>query len=257
MNLLFQIMQIPLARLGYQLAPFNRRQVIPQIIPDPELYTGPEDFHRLFRPWLGEEFGRLLTPQITGNTMLSRQKLYLLLQLCHQTLNVEGDIFEAGVGSGGSARLMLECLLRHKLRKQVWLLDTFEGYQKVDIKRDGDHVQINQCRCNSKEEVEHLLANDTITVKLIKGLIPTTLSEVKTNKIAFAHIDVNLYEPTLAATEFCLQRLAPGGMMLFDDYCWPTTYGARKAIDEACAAAGQTVICVPESTQAFLIRTAT
>ena len=255
MNLLSRLLRIPLARLGYQLAPFNPRQIMPQIIPDPELYAGPEDFHRLFRPWLGEEFGRWLTPQITGNTMLSRQKLYFLLQLCCQTLNVDGDIFEAGVGSGGSARLMLDCLLRYKLRKQVWLLDTFEGYQKIDLHRDGNHMHINQCRCNSKEEVECLLANDVVAVKLIKGLIPATLAEVRTDKIAFAHIDVNLYEPTLAATEFCLQRLTPGGIMLFDDYCWPSTYGARKAIDEACAVAGQAVVCVPESTQAFLIRT--
>jgi hypothetical protein len=241
--------------LGCQLAPFNRHQIIPNIIPDPELYAGPEDFSRLFRPWLGDDFSRILTPQIMGNTMLSRQKLYLLLQLCRQTLSLEGDLFEAGVASGGSARLMLDCLIRHKVQKTAWLLDTFEGYQNVDKVRDGAHVQLNQCRGNKFEEVERLLANDSIPVKLIKGLIPATLAEVKTAKIAFAHIDVNLYEPTLAATSFCLQRLVPGGIMVFDDYCWPATYGARKAIDEACRVVGQTVICVPESTQAFLIRT--
>jgi hypothetical protein len=54
------------------------------------------------------------------------------------------------------------------------------------------------------------------------------------------HIDVNLnlYEPTLAATEFCLERLVPGGVIVFDDYCWPLTYGARTAIDEACQSSG-------------------
>jgi len=248
------MLQFPLARLGCRLVPFDRRQIIPEIVPDPDLYVGPEDFSRLFRPWRGEEFSRILTPQITGNTMLSRQKLYLLLHLCRQTLNVEGDVFEAGVASGGSARLMLDCLIGHQVRKTAWLLDTFEGYQNVDKCRDGAHVRLNQCRGNSLDEVARLLANDSVPVKLIKGLIPATLAEVKTARISFAHIDVNLYEPTLAATEFCLQRLVPGGIMVFDDYCWPATYGARKAIDEACGAVGQTVICVPESTQAFLIR---
>jgi len=254
MNIIRRLLQIPLVKLGYQLAPFNCRQIIPEIIPDPELYVGPEDFSRLFRPWLGEEFGRLLTPQITSNSGLSRQKFYLLLHLCSQTLALDGDIFEAGVGSGGSARLILDCLLRQKVRKTLWLFDTFEGYQKIDCKQDGAHVQIDQCRGKSYEEVERLLANQIVAVKLIKGLIPATLGEAKTNKICFAHIDVNLYEPTLAATEFCLQRLVPGGIMVFDDYCWPATYSARKAIDEACGAVGQTIICVPESTQAFLIR---
>jgi SAM-dependent methyltransferase len=248
------MLQIPLTRLGWQLAPLEIRQIIPEIIPDPELYAGPEEFSRLFRPWLGEEFGRLLTLQITSNTGLSRQKLYLLFHLCSQTLDLDGDIFEAGVGSGGSARLVLDCLLNQKVRKTLWLLDTFEGYQKIDRQKDGAHVQINQCRGKSFEEVERLLANDTAAVKLIKGLIPGTLADVTTSKICFAHIDVNLFEPTLAATEFCLRRLVPGGIIVFDDYCWPATYSARKAIDEACGAVGQTVICVPESTQAFLIR---
>jgi len=254
MNVFFRLLQIPLARLGYQLAPFNGRQIIPETIPDRELYTGPEDFSRLFRPWLGEEFGRLLTPQITGNTGLSRQKLYWLLNLCRLTQDLEGDVFEAGVGSGGSARLLLEALDGEKIRKTFWLLDTFEGYQKIDRTQDGAHVQINQCRGSSYEEVKRLLGNDAAVVKLIKGLIPATLAEVKANKICFAHIDVNLYEPTLAATKFCLQRLVPGGMMVFDDYCWPATYSARKAIDEACSTFGQTVLCLPESTQAFLVR---
>lgn len=256
MNLLLRALQVPLARLGYQIAPNNRGQIIPEIIPDPELYSGPEDFNRLFRPWLGEGFRRVLTSQVTSNTMLSPQKLYWLLSLCGQTLNLDGDIFEAGVASGGSARLLLDWHLRHQIRRSMWLLDTFEGYQKIDPRKDGAHVRIDQCRGSSKEQVQRLLDNPAVPVNLVQGLIPATLAQVKADKLAFAHIDVNLYEPTLAATQFCLQRLVPGAIMLFDDYCWPATYGARKAIDEACNKAGRTVICVPESTQAFLIEPA-
>jgi O-methyltransferase len=257
MNVIFRPLQFLLARLGHQIVPFNRRQVIPDIVPDQDLYTGPEDFSRLFRPWRGKEFGRFLTPEITNNTMLSRQKLYWLFYLCQQTNSLQGDIFEAGVGSGGSARLMLDGFQRCHIQKQMWLLDTFEGYQKVDAKADGSHVRIDQCRCNSKEDVERLLTHGEFRPNIIKGLIPSTLAKVTTDKIAFAHIDVNLYEPTLEATKFCLERLVPGGIILFDDYGWPSTYGARRAIDEVCAVWKQSVICVPESTQAFLIKTAT
>jgi len=65
---------------------------------------------------------------------------------------------------------------------------------------------------------------------------------------------VNLHQPTRAATEFCWDRLVPGGIMVFDDYGWPATFGARTAIDEVCAARGAEVICLPETTQAFLIK---
>lgn len=243
-----------LGAFDYKLYRFNSSQVIPPNIGDVSLYTGPEDFSRLFRPWRGGEHDRIFGPEILSNSMLSRQKLYFLLKLLKQSLPLAGDVFEAGVGSGGSARLMLSCLLEANQTKRMWLLDTFEGYQKIDRTRDGEHVQLNQCKCNSKEEVERLLANDSVKIHILKGLIPATLEKIETNQLCFAHIDVNLYEPTLEATDFCLERLVQGGIVVFDDYCWPATYAARQAIDEVCERRRQEVICVPESTQAFLIK---
>lgn len=249
-----QMIQAAAGRLGYQFHPFNRHQVIPQHIPDPALYAGPEDFSRLYRPWLGRELQNLVTPEVLANTMLSPQKLYYLVKLLRLALAQPGDVFEAGAGSGGSARLMIHCLLAAAQPRRLWVLDTFEGYQKVDAQRDGAHVQLNQCRCHSRAEVAALLANPAVDVRVIQGLIPGTLAQVNTEAIAFAHIDVNLHEPTLAATEFCLARMPRGGVIVFDDYGWPATYGARTAIDEACARARQEVIAVPESTQGFLIK---
>jgi O-methyltransferase len=186
--------------------------------------------------------------------MLSRQKLYLMMKLLSQAIKLPGDVLEAGAGSGGSARLMVNCLADSKITKHMWLLDTFAGYQKVDTSKDGQHVHLNDCKCSSKEEVERLLTDQAATVHIIQGLIPGTLEQVKADKLCFAHIDVNLYEPTLTATDFVLRRLVHGGIVLFDDYCWPATYGARRAIDEVCANHRQEIICVPESTQAFLIK---
>lgn len=253
MKLLKKVINEAMGRAGYKINRIARDQIIPEI-PDANLYRGPEDFARLFRPWLGSNYDEIFSGEILQNTMLSRQKLYFLLKLLRQTLVVPGDIFEAGVGSGGSSRLMLNCLLESKSSRRMWLLDTFEGYQKVNATRDGEHTKVNQCKCKSKEEVRQLLNNSDIEINLIKGLIPETLEQVVTKEISFAHIDVNLYEPTLAATDFCLNRLSKGGIILFDDYNWPATYGARQAIDEACARHRLDVICVPESTQAFLIR---
>jgi len=46
------------------------------------------------------------------------------------------------------------------------------------------------------------------------------------------HIDVDLYEPTRAAFEFFHPRMAPGGVMVCDDYGFASCPGARKAVDE-------------------------
>ena len=254
MHLLWRMMNTLTERVGYRLQPFNRLQVVPQHIPDPQLYLGPEDTSRLFRPWLAGDWDQFFTKDVLENTMLSRQKLYYLLKLLRIALTVEGDVFEAGAGSGGSARLMLNCLMASHEKRTLWVLDTFEGYQKVDARRDGSHTQVGQCRCQDVEAVRKLLENPTVPVRLVQGLIPDTLAQVGTSAICFAHIDVNLHEPTLAATVFCLDRMPRGGVIVFDDYNWPATYGARMAIDEACAQLGQEVIGVPESTQAFLIK---
>lgn len=229
-------------------------QVIPAPLPDAGEYSRPEEHYVLFRPWRGEAATRWITPAVRGNTMLSPQKLYTLRQCVRLTRGVAGDIFEAGTGSGGAARLMLDVSRDVGVARHGWFLDTFEGYQKVDAARDGAHVALNQCRLAPREAVAELLRDSLSEAHVIAGLIPATLAEVRTDRIAFAHIDVNLYEPTLAATEFCLKHLAPGGVMLFDDYNWPACYGARQAIDEACAKAGQIVISLPESTQAVLFK---
>ncbi len=237
---------------GFLLEKINRTQVIPKVIEAPELYRRPDDYSRLLKPWHDPFYDGIFTPEVVSNTMLSRMKLYYLHRFITQIRDLPGDVFEAGTGSGGSSRLLLNEVKKQSLRREMWLLDTFEGYQKVDAVRDGAHVQVNQCRCASFEDVQRLLQEPNVPVRLIKGLIPATLAEVKATSFAFAHIDVNLHEPTLAAFEFCLKRLVLGGVIVFDDYGWPATYGARCAIDEVATKYGQNIIYLGE--QAFLIK---
>jgi hypothetical protein len=111
--------------------------------------------------------------------MLSRQKLYLLRKLLGLAAHVQGDIFEAGAGSGGSAKLMMDYLVEVRSRKAFWVLDAF---------RDGAHMELNQCLCKSADEVRGLLANQALAVHVVKGLIPETLNDVQAEKISFVRL---------------------------------------------------------------------
>ncbi len=237
---------------GYLLEKINRTQIIPDVVVAPELYRRPDDYSRMLKPWHDPAYNDVFTEAVTSNTMLSRMKLYYLHRFIQQVCDLPGDVFEAGTGSGGSSRLLLNEVKTHSQTREMWLLDTFEGYQKVDSIRDGLHVQVNQCRCASFEDVQRLLHEPKVPVHLIKGLIPATLAEIKETKFAFAHIDVNLHEPTYAALEYCLQRMVMGGVIVFDDFGWPATYGARCAIEEVATRYGQNIIYLGE--QAFLIK---
>ena len=257
MALHFRVLKVlnsMLLKAGMKLVKLPREQLIPDTLPDEDLYGRPENQYLLFQPWNSPCNKVWFRKEVTRNTMLSRQKLYYMLRLMEHALSLPGDVFEAGVGSGGSARLMIDLIEANRCSKQLWLLDTFKGYQNIHPAKDGTHVKTSDCRCNSLEDVKKLLQSDRCQIHFVEGIIPDTLVKVESQQFCFAHIDVNLYEPTKASFEFVLSRLCKSGVIVFDDYNWPATYGARQAIDEVCAQHKLQPISVPASTQAFLIR---
>jgi predicted O-methyltransferase YrrM len=253
MRLLRQVIKSVAAKAGYDVRVVGLMP-LPEELPERECYARSAEPAVLYQPWLEPSFRESLRPEVLANTMLPAYKLYILKSLLEQCLLLPGDLFEAGTASGGSSLFMLDTLRKHGVHKRLWTLDTFEGYQGVDPKRDGSHHRDGDLRCASAEEVGKLLDAPGADVKVVAGRIPATLAQVTADALAFAHIDVNLADPTYHATRFCIERLTPGGIILFDDYNWPLTYGARHAIDKACRETGQHVVAIPASTQAFLVR---
>ena len=243
-----------LERHGYLIRRLPQGQRFSELLPDPALYALPVDLHRNYRPWEAPAFLTSLPTMVTANTMLPPLKLYMLQNLLKQTRSLGGAVLEAGVWNGGSGLLMADYLDSIGSAKHLWLLDTFEGYDIVDDMKDGALARRGLMRGKSFDEVKAVFSKIHTTVHIVKGAIPETLCNVQVPEISFAHIDVNLYEPTRRTTAFCLERMPRGGIIVFDDYGWPATYGARQAIDEVCAAFGQETISIPESSQAFLIR---
>ena len=230
-------------------------QIIPKDLPDASAYREPEsvDFVRLYRPWSEPSFLGKIPREVFETTVLSPTKLYFLHELMSNCSALPGDFFEAGSGSGGSAFLMANFIRRASLKKLVWTLDTFEGYHGVNPERDSVQIQQSNRKFDQLDAVRKYLQPFEDEVRIVPGIIPASLAAVTTAAICFAHIDVNLYGPTYESTCFCLERMTNGGIILFDDYNWPATFGARKAIDDASAKFGCSVISIPESTQAFLI----
>jgi asparagine synthase (glutamine-hydrolysing) len=75
------------------------------------------------------------------------------------------------------------------------------------------------------------IAEETHSIDLLKGLLQDTLRVHR--PVAFAHIDVDWYDPV----RVCLERIAPklivGGTMILDDFAdWS---GCRKAASEFMA----------------------
>jgi O-methyltransferase len=78
--------------------------------------------------------------------------------------------------------------------------------------------------------------NEFPRVSLCAGWIPHVFATVPEQNWAFVHLDVTLYEPTLAALEYFFPRLAAGGVIICDGSIFCP--GAKKAWDEFCAQRG-------------------
>ena len=61
---------------------------------------------------------------------------------------------------------------------------------------------------------------DLDNVKLIRGVVPGVLDQVKSERIAFLSIDMNGAVAERAALEYFYDKMLPGGIIYFDDYGW-------------------------------------
>ena len=168
---------------------------------------------------------------------------------------VVGETADCGVRFGKSTHFLLRGLADPE--RAHHLFDSFEGLSKpgeadrVTSEFAGDWEQGDLA---VSEEVTrgHLRAFSNCTFH--RGWIPDTFAELPSaTHFAFVHVDVDLYEPTLACYEFFWNRLSPGGMIVNDDYGLTSCPGATRAVDEFVAARREALLEVPTS-QAVLIK---
>ncbi|HEV7820255.1 MAG TPA: TylF/MycF/NovP-related O-methyltransferase, partial [Burkholderiales bacterium] len=84
------------------------------------------------------------------------------------------------------------------------------------------------------ELVKHTL-REYPAVAVHQGWIPEVFAQLPSMSWCFVHLDVDLFEPTLASLEYFYPRLVDGGVIICDDYGAPLFPGAHRAWDEFCA----------------------
>jgi O-methyltransferase len=214
-------------------------------VPDAHLYQP------TFRPWLLPEF-RALYSEVSRHTLLSAERAWVVYSLARQACTVEGDFLEAGVYRGGTARLLRRVLDRVPGPRSLHLFDTFAGMPRTDPFRDR-HQQ-NDFRDTSVESVSAFVGRAQ-NIVYHKGLVPDTFTGLDDIRLAFSHIDVDIHKSVLDCCRFLYPHTARGGIMLFDDYGFPSCPGARQAVDEFFADKPEFPI-VLRTGQAVLFRTA-
>lgn len=154
---------------------------------------------------------------------------WMIYQLVRLTEDVPGDTVECGVYWGASSYLIAAFVARTRLAKSHHLFDSFEGLSAPN-REDGTNWREHDLATN-QAATEKLLSRFQ-NIHVYKGWIPNRFNEVADKKFSFVHIDVDLYQPTRDSVEFFYPRLAPGAIMVCDDYRSIACPGATKAMNE-------------------------
>jgi hypothetical protein len=161
-----------------------------------------------------------------GRTNLSIREAYNIHFYLSCALPLGGNIAELGVYKGGGAKL----IGGFKSDLPLHLFDTFEGMPATnsvdDLHKEDDFSDI------ALENVQSYLKNYS-KCYFHKGFFPDTTQNLPENiEFCFVHLDVNIYESTLAGLKYFYPRLKEGGVIISHDFNSISCPGVRKAFDE-------------------------
>lgn len=187
---------------------------------------------------------------VKSYTMTSAQRVVALCDAVRyiSRSGIEGSIVECGVWKGGSMMAVARTLLEEQdAARPLFLFDTFEGMtapSKDDVSLDG-RTAADQLRDSSKQDAESVwcvapiqgvreamrkTGYDESKLFFVQGRVEDTIPSQAPDRIALLRLDTDWYESTRHELEHLFPRLAPGGVLIIDDYGhWS---GARKAVDE-------------------------
>jgi len=154
--------------------------------------------------------------------------VYCLSNCAKSTVNLEGDVVEAGVYYGATARLLARFFERTD--KTIHLFDTFNVMPEANPEKDRPERWHPQ-RDFSLEQVKDFLSEFS-NFRFYQGLFKDTLHSVADKKFCFVHVDCDLYDGAKQCCEFFYPRMVVGGVMMFHDYDAANFPGITRAVEE-------------------------
>lgn len=147
----------------------------------------------------------------------------------------------------------MEYLDWDSLGKHFYLLDTFRGLDERFVSaadKASGAVEKNQKSLSSGfyvERIDEVRANFSQwkNVSLIEGAVPETLAQIRADKIAYLHLDMNCSVPEVAALQFLWERLIPGALVLLDDYSYYGYLSQKLAMDRFAGEKGIGILSLP------------
>jgi hypothetical protein len=199
---------------------------------------------------------------------------YIGMNLAEYSFTLSPNFVECGVGDGWMTVSILRFLgKKYSAIPSFTLFDTFSGIDTSLVDpREEEEWGVTAAEKNEKYEDVYKSAEETVRkrieatagadnkVTIVPGALPNTLTDEvmeqvkQKGPISFLHIDMNNAVPEVAALKRFYPLMAPGGVILFDDYAYFTCTYQKNAIDAACVEMGIPVPISLPSGQGLLLK---
>ena len=200
---------------------------------------GGERFVELFLRCL-ERTATVMTPFTVFQRFQTRRDItrYFL-----ETLHVPGARGECGTYRGATALLLCHARASREPGYQgegFYLIDSFSGtsdpgaHDLISVREADGKTRQTHFFTPGKTDIDAELVRGHFTqfpeARICAGWVPAVFAELPDEPWAFVHIDLTLYEPTLAALKYFYPRLSKGGVII----CTGSGFcpGVQKAVDE-------------------------
>lgn len=175
-----------------------------------------------------------------------RWRAYVCCWAAKQALATKGDFVECGVNTGILSGTICRYLSFGELDRKFWLLDTYEGIPD-ELAKETERGTVKSHNRHYSDVWE--IANKNFAAfpntQLVRGKVPGTLADVKTDAISYLSIDMNIAAPERAALEHFWPNLAVGGVVVLDDYGFAGHDEQRLSADEFAASVRHMILALP------------
>jgi len=170
---------------------------------------------------------------------------------------LSGDLVECGTFKGDFAWVVNQTVKPEAAGKKFYLYDSFEGFSPADKSVDPSYADFANPIYRETgifESVKSRFIHDSHVV-VTKGFLPESVGEISPEKVCFLHMDLNSPEAELATLEYFWPRIAPGGIIVFDDYGWKAFHKQKECEDRFAKENGQSILELPTG-QGLLLKRA-
>ena len=189
-----------------------------------------------YAPWKKDKAFQEAYQIFRHYTLVEETRCWELWDLLGQRkglIKMSGDILEVGVWRGGTGCLLAWRARQMGLACKVFLADTFTGVPVAKVTASDPVYHGGEHADAAINVVQGLIAqHGLLNAEIVQGIFPQSFHPADKTWFRFVHVDADVYQSAKETTEFVRPRMAPGGIIVYDDYGFHTCGGVTKYVNE-------------------------